>query len=171
MKASVLSILTGILTMSSSMATAYLDSSGYWNYPKDFLSALFTNRGSEQIGLGILGLQLFHYFIVGVTISAFGASLLVVKKNKTNPLDYVSPESISIVPSERVTNRLAVVEQIMTKSAEKSDFIPEIAVVKTIDPTGIQPLLTFRKVQNESVESLINTASSLITDYEAHRAR
>ena len=164
MRAGVLFILIGALTLSGSVVTAYLDSIGHWSYPKDFLSALFADRGSEQIGLGIQGLQLFHYFIGGVAISALGGSLLAVKRNEINPLDHISLDSIGIVPSERVTKRLAVVEQIITRSAEKMDFIPEIAVVKDIGRTGIQPVLAIRKVENKSVESLIETASSLLMD-------
>jgi len=68
------------LGLFGSVVMAYLDSSGYWNYSKDFLSAFFADRGSEKIGLGFQGLQLFHYFIGGITFSTLGGVLVAANR-------------------------------------------------------------------------------------------
>ena len=51
-------LLSGIVTSAFSLVGAYFGTG-------DFLDNLFADRGSEQIGMGIKGLQLFHYLIGG----------------------------------------------------------------------------------------------------------
>lgn len=76
----VLILLSGLLGLFGSILIAYLDSVGYWGYPTDFFSAFFADRGSEQIGFGFQGLQLFHYFVGGVTFSVFGGILVAANR-------------------------------------------------------------------------------------------
>jgi len=90
----------GVLLFSGSLAVAYLDSIGYWNYPKDFIRALFADRGSEPVGMGVQGLQLFHYSVGGIAVSAACVGLLgskgklseifAVKRRMSGILDHAS---------------------------------------------------------------------------------
>jgi hypothetical protein len=57
MKAGVFLLLLGIIVLSGPLVLALLDS-------RDFFVAFFADRRSEEIGLGIQGMQLFHYFMV-----------------------------------------------------------------------------------------------------------
>jgi len=70
----------GLIGLFASIIMTYLDSVGYWGFPKDFSSAFFADRTLEQIGLGLQGLQLFHYFIGGSVVSCLGGTLLAAKK-------------------------------------------------------------------------------------------
>jgi hypothetical protein len=76
----ILLAFTGALLAIWSLSIAYLDSSGYWNCPKNFSEALFMNRGHDTIGFGIEGIQLFHYFIGGTALLLLGGSLLASKR-------------------------------------------------------------------------------------------
>lgn len=71
--------LLGVSMIFSSLAVAYLDSVGFWQYPKDFSQALFQSRISEPLGLG-LGLQIFHYFLGGIVAAALGSILLATRR-------------------------------------------------------------------------------------------
>lgn len=78
--------LSGLLAIFGSLTIAYLDSVGYWNYPKDFVEALLRNRGFEPIGLGIQGLQLYHYFVGGAVVLVLGVGLLLSGRGITKVL-------------------------------------------------------------------------------------
>ena len=65
--------LWGVSTIFFSLTVAYLDSIGYWGYPKDFSQALFQSRGPQTLGLGV---QIFHFLLGGIVAAAIGGSLL-----------------------------------------------------------------------------------------------
>lgn len=69
--------LSGASVIFGSLIMVYLDSIGYWGYPKDFLQALFRDRASEPGGLTIQGLQFFHYLIGGVVLLGLGGGGLL----------------------------------------------------------------------------------------------
>ena len=142
MKIGVFFLLLGIVTLLGSLGATSLDLARYWNNPRDCFN-----------------------LIAGIVISACGVILLAPRKKKTNPLDAVSLDSIGISYSGRVAERIAVTERIMMEktSRSNSDFIPEIAVVKNVGHTRIEPLPAPTDRINEPVESLIEKASSLIT--------
>lgn len=64
--------VSGFFLIYGSLAMAYLDSYGYWGYPKDFFQALLQDRV-----LGVQGLQLFHFLVGGLLVAALGGSLIV----------------------------------------------------------------------------------------------
>ena len=68
----ILFIISGVLVVFSSIVMTYLDSIGFWGYPKDFMLALFRNRSSEPVGLGVQGLQIFHYLVGGFIFLLLG---------------------------------------------------------------------------------------------------
>jgi len=98
----------GILLFFGSLTVGYLDSVGYWGFPKDFIQALSADRGSELTGLGVRGLQLLHYSAGGLTLSALSVGLLgvkgklseifPVKRQMTGNLDY---KMSSVIAGER----------------------------------------------------------------------
>jgi len=114
---------------------------GTWNIPMDYLN-----------------------LIGGIAVSACGVGLLAGKRTETSPLDSISLSSIGMAQSSGIAARMALPEKISGDmiGRSKSDFIPEIAVVKDVGGTTAQPVVTFRKM-DERVESLIETASSLLT--------
>lgn len=142
MKAGVVFLLLGILAASGSVV-ASLGSEGYWYDP-----------------VGCFNM------IGGIALSVCGVGLLAFKKDEVNPLDSVTLRSIGMMPSGRIAARMAVPEKIMREKTgwSTSDIVPEIAVVKDVDSKRIEPVRAFRKVERESVESLIKTASSLLAD-------
>lgn len=142
MKIGVFFLLLGIVTLLGSLGATSLDLARYWNNPTDCFN-----------------------LIAGIVISTCGLILLAPRKEKTSPLDAVSLDSIGISYSGRVAERIAVTEKIITEKTRRSnsDFIPEIAVVKNVGQTRIEPLPAPKNKPNEPVESLIEKASSLIT--------
>jgi len=143
MKIGVFFLLLGIVTLLGSLGAASLDLAGYWNNPRDCFN-----------------------LIAGIVISVCGVILLAPRKKRTNPLDAVSLDSIGMSYSGRIAERVAVTEGIMMEktSRSNSDFIPEIAVVKNVGHTRIEPLPARMDKVNEPVESLIEKASSLLTN-------
>ena len=68
-------VFLGLLIGVVSLTVSYLDSSGFWGYPKDFFEALLRDRGSEPASFGIRGLQFLHYLVMGMILSASGGGL------------------------------------------------------------------------------------------------
>ena len=134
-------LLLGIVTLLGSLGVASFDPTVFWRNPRDCFN-----------------------LIAGIVISACGVILLAPRGKKTDPLDAVSLDSIGISYSGRIAERIAVTEKIMTEktSRSNSDFIPEIAVVKNVDHTRIEPVLASGKKVSKPVESLIEEASSLL---------
>ena len=154
MKPAVLLFLLGVLVSSGSLIAACLDS-------RDLFSALFADRGSERIGLGIQGLQLFHYFAVGIVFSALGVGLLATKRNKTDLLDSISLDSHgSVAFSSGTMKRLEAAMDSMTRSDEESDLGREIVAVKggsSHDSGGRTPFIS-QDIDAKSTDSLIDNA-------------
>lgn len=153
-------ILLGILVSSGSLATAYLDS-------RDFLSALYADRSSERIGLGIQGVQLFHYLATGITISALGGGLLAAKRSEKNPFDSISLDSHGPVAfSHGTMKRLEAAMDSISKGEKEPDTAPETMTVKTPSSRkgSTRPSLTSRNTEYRSTDSLINRASLLLTN-------
>ena len=100
----------------------------------------------------------------GIAVMACGIGLLAVRTTEIDPLDSISLSSIGMAQSSRISARMALPAKISGDRSGRSEspFIPEIAVVKDVSSFAAQPLLTFRK-RDVRVESLIETASSLIT--------
>lgn len=78
--------------ISSSVTMAFLDSIGYWGYTKDFLEALFRNRNTEPIGLGVNGLQIFHYLTSGIIVLILGIFSFVNMPKKLEIHDSIEPK-------------------------------------------------------------------------------
>ncbi len=142
MSAGVVFLLLGILALSGSVV-AGLGSGGYWGFPADWFNV-----------------------IAAIALSVCGVSLLVLRKDEGNALDSVTLSSIGITPSGRIAERMKVPERIIGEKTgrSRSDFIPEVAVVKEVGTTKIGPVLAFRKEERVPVESLIRTASSLLEE-------
>lgn len=167
MKACEFLLALGIIVLSGSLVAASLDS-------RDLLSALFADRGSEQIGLGIQGLRLFHYLVGGTIITALGGYLLVMKRNETDLIDSISLESRgSVALSSGTMKRLEAAMDSMIKSEEKSDLFREITVAngENSRSNGTKPTLRSENIDVKSADSLINNASSLLTSERLARPR
>jgi hypothetical protein len=127
--------------------------------------------------LGILALSVsvvanpvdYFNFIEGIALSTCGVSLLAMrnaKKDKTKFSDPVVLSSISMTSSGRTTTRTADGEQIISEVTDRatSDIAQEIVVAEDVAHNRVKPPLAFHKKQTESVDSLIDAASSFITD-------
>jgi len=69
---------SGVIIIYSSLIISFLDSIGVWGYPKNFFNSLFWDRVSEPLGLGVKGLQFFHYLVAGLVISVSGAMVILL---------------------------------------------------------------------------------------------
>ena len=152
-------LLLGIIVSSGPIVLAFLDS-------RDFFVAFFADRSSEGIGLGIQGLQLFHYFIVGMGISALGGSLLAMKRNERDPLDSISSDSYgpSILPHGTM-KRPESSASTMTQDEGNSDLMAEITEINGAslpDSEAGRPSVS-QETDTGSTQSLIDKASSLLT--------
>ena len=98
-------VLAGVFGVFGSLTIVYLDSVGYWNHPKDFVEALFWDRGSEPTGLGIQGLQMAHYLAGSVVLLALGCFLFSLRGSVTlRPSVVPMPETDSLDElRERIT--------------------------------------------------------------------
>ncbi len=155
----------GILVMSGSLIAASLDST-------DLSSALFADRGSERIGLGIHGLRLYDYLVGGIVITALGSCLLVVKRNETDLIDSISLESQgSAALSSGTMRRLEAAMDSMIRSEEKSGFLKEIEVVKSenSDTSRTKPIPSSGNMHVKTADSLIDSASSLLASERVNR--
>ena len=76
-------IIMGLVCAFGSLSISYLDAVGYFGKIRDFQSAFFADRSSE---LGMGGVQLFHYFIIGtilnVRFSRIAAAVTFVSFNR-----------------------------------------------------------------------------------------
>jgi hypothetical protein len=159
-------LVLGILLSACSVVVACLDA-------RDFFSALFADRGSEQIGLGIRGIQLFHFLAGGITVSAssggFLAMNLAMKKDE-NPFDSISLDSLSrphpAALSAGTMERLEDAMGSIFRTEEDSDLVREIAEFKSTNShhSGTNPTQVFQKIDPRSVDSLIDGASLLLAD-------
>jgi len=106
----------------------------------------------------------YFNLIGGIAVSVCGIGLLAAKGTQISHLDSITLSSIGMTQSSSIVATMAAPEKISgdRSSTSKSDFVPEITVVKNIGDTTAQPLLTSPK-RDERVESLIETASSLLT--------
>lgn len=167
MKAGVFLLLLGIIVLSGPLILAFLDS-------RDFFVAFFADRGSEEIGLGIQGLQLFHCFMVGIAMSTFGGSLLAMKQNKRNPLDSISSDSYgpSILPRGNM-KRPETSSKTMTGSKWTTDLMEEMTRINGTnlrDSEGGRPSVS-QDTDIRSTQSLIDRASSLLTKGRTTKAQ
>ena len=155
-------LVLGIFISASSAAAAYLE-------PRDFITALFAERGSEQIGLGIQGLQLFHCLVGGIAVSALSGGFLAVRKDE-NPFSSISLDSLSQTHTAALsTGTMKSIESAMgsiIRTEEDSDLAREIAAFKSRSPrnNGTKPIPESQKIDPKSVETLIFGASSLLAD-------
>ena len=153
-------LLLGVLLSAFSVVTAFLDARG-------FLSALFSDGGSGLIGLGIQGLQLFHYFAGGIIVAALGGSLLVMKRKEKNPFDAISLDSHSQVPlSTETMKRLVAAMDGIARTEEDSGLAREIAAVKGASSRNAETGApsAFLVIDAKSIDSLIDGASLLLMD-------
>ena len=167
MKTYVYLLALGIVVLSGSLVAACLDS-------RDFLSALFADRGSERIGFGIPGLQLYHYLVGGIIITDFGCGLLAAERKETDFIDSISLESRgSIALSSGTMKRLEAAMDSMIRSEEKSDLFREITVAngENSRSNGTKPTPRSENIDVKSADSLINNASSLLTSERLARPR
>jgi hypothetical protein len=115
-------LLIGVIGIFGSLGITYLDSIGYWGAPKDFMLSIFLNRGSEEIGFGIQGVQLFHYLLAGLAISAIGGTLLGLRRG-----------IISVVEEVAVTLKCSSCkkkwEESLSKMSLKSMEYPKVRIV------------------------------------------
>lgn len=165
MKAREFMLALGILISSGSLIAASLDS-------RDLSSALFADRGSERIGLGIQGLRLYDYFVGGIIVTALCGCLLVVKRNETDLIDSISLESQgSATLSSGTMRRLEAAMDSMIRSEEKSDFLKEIEVVKSenSDISKTKPIPRPGNMNVKTADSLIDSASSLLATERLNR--
>ena len=165
MKAPVYMLALGILISSGSLIAASLDS-------RDLSSALFADRGSERIGLGIQGLRLYDYLVGGIVVTALSGCLLVVKRNETDLIDSISLESQgSAALSSGTMRRLEAAMDSVIRSEEKSSFLKEIEVVKGegSDTSRTKPIPISGKMDVKTANSLIDSASSLLASKRANK--
>ena len=149
-------LLLGILAPTFPLLTAYPDS-------RDSPPALFSDRGSEQIGLGI---QLLHYYIVGTVIWALAGNLLAIRRNK-DPLDSISLDSFSPVPLPTGTmKRLEAAMDSIARTEEDRDLIREIALVNGTSSRNTETRAppASQKIDAKPIDSLIDEACLLLTD-------
>jgi len=152
-------LLSGIVMSAFSLVGAYFGTG-------DFLDNLFADRGSEQIGMGIKGLQLFHYLIGGIAVSTLSAVLLAVGK-KENPFDSISSDSLSqSKPAEMPIGMMKEIEDAMNTVARTegdSNLVEEIAVFKNSRSrkVGSRPSPASEKINVKS-DSLIIGATVLL---------
>jgi len=106
-------VFSGFSAIFGSLAIVCLDSIGYWNSPKNFLDALFT-LGFELTGLGIQGLQMFHYLVGGVVLLVFGVGLFASTRGAAH-----APLPEELVETQNM-NELK--ERILLLEREKEDL-------------------------------------------------
>ena len=144
-------LLLGILAPTFPLLTSYPDS-------RDFPPALFSDRGSEQIGLGI---QLLHYYIVGTVIWALAGNLLAIRRNK-DPLDSISLDSFSPVPLPTGTmKRLEAAMDSIARTEEDRDLIREIALVNGISSRNTETRAPPASLKIDAIDRSIDL---LLTD-------
>lgn len=165
MKAREYMLALGILISSGSLIAASLDS-------RDLSSALFADRGSERIGLGIQGLRLYDYLVGGIVITALSGCLLVVMRDETDLIDSISLESqgSATLPSGTM-RRLEAAMDSMIRSEEKSGFLKEIEVVKSedSDTSRNKPIPRSGNMDVKTADSLIDSASSLLASERVNK--
>lgn len=152
-------LVLGVVMSTFSLVGAYFDSG-------DFLDALFADRGSDQIGLGIQGLQLFHYLIGGIAISTLSAGLLAIGKKK-NPFDSISLDSLSqSKPAELPIGTMEEIEDAIDTIARTegdSDLIKEIEAFRSTRSYNdrSRPIYA-EETDGKSTDSLIDGATVLL---------
>ena len=163
-------IILGLIGVFGSLFIACLDAIGYFGYPKSFSSAFFNDKRTDFLFDGV---QLFHYFFSGATLSALGLSLKCMMKIN-NPIDSLSLDPNEIISSERMIGKINNAEAIMRNKVGKTEFIPEITVVKGVSSiNGIESLKPFHDYQKispiiyndfkyDSVESNIDVARAIL---------
>ncbi|MDH5795324.1 MAG: hypothetical protein OEZ24_04375 [Candidatus Bathyarchaeota archaeon] len=159
--------LSGILLSTFSLVTAWLDARG-------FLSALFADRGSELIGLGIPGVQLFHHFVGGIIVAALGGSLLAMKRREKDLFDPISLDSHSQVPlSTETMKRLVAAMDSIVRTDEDSGLVREIVAVRGASSRNAETEApsAFLVIDAKSIDSLIDGASLLLMDERSIEVR
>ena len=106
----------------------------------------------------------YFNLVGGIAVSVCGIGLLAGKGSQISHLDSITLSSIGMTQSSIDVAVMAAPPKISAdKSAtSKSDSIPKATIVKKIGGIAARPIPTSRK-RDERVESLIETASSLLT--------
>jgi len=152
----------GVLVSTFSVTMAHLD-------PRGFFTALQAELSLEQIGLGIQGLKLFHLVLGGLVISELSVGLLAVREEE-NPFGTISLESLSgSQPAALSTGTMRRIEDAMgsiVRTEEDSDLVREIEEFRSASSRSREaaPIREPQKIDAKSVDSLIDGASSLLTD-------
>jgi len=152
----------GVLVSAYSVTLAHLD-------PRDFFIALLAELSLEQTRLGIQGLRLFHFVLGGLVISELSVGLLAVRK-EGNPFATISLESLSgSQPALLSTGTMKRIEDAMgsiVRTEKDSGLVREIAEFKSASSRSREttPSLESQRMDTESVDSLIDGASSLLID-------
>ena len=152
----------GVLVSTYSVTLAHLD-------PRDLFTALLAELSLEQTRVGIQGLRLFHFVLGGLVISELSVGLLAVRKEE-NPFATISLESLSgSQPALLSTGTMKRIEDAMgsiVRTEKDSGLVREIAELRSASSRSKEtpPSLESQSMDTESVDSLIDGASSLLSD-------
>ena len=102
----ILLALFGVSLIYTSLAVTFLDSVGFWGFPKDFLQALLLDRGFELAGSRLQGIQFLHCLLGGIVLTAFGTGVVAVSVENAIYLLFLEPWTYSYKILGRRVKRL-----------------------------------------------------------------